>query len=138
VREGTVPLRTDRLIMATLCVGDSHVRRFRSFIGHSHSSRAHNISALQGVRYFGISGGKNSVRSHADRITTTVQHYAPRHVIFILGGNDLDSTSFDLDCFVFRLVTFLTQIRNQPTVRTVTILSLFGRQRTRTVPPRSV
>jgi lysophospholipase L1-like esterase len=77
------------------------------------------------------------MRAHADRITATIQRYAPRHVIVILGGNDLDSADpqFDLDCFVFRLVTFLTQIRNQPSVQAVTILSLFGRERTRSVHP---
>jgi lysophospholipase L1-like esterase len=66
-----------------------------------------------------------------------VRRFQPRHLIVCLGGNDLDVSDVDWDgeCVVAKLVSFLTQLKNTFSLQTVTVLSYFPRQRTRTTSP---
>jgi lysophospholipase L1-like esterase len=55
----------------------------------------------------------------------------------MIGGNDLDADDrhFDMDCFVHKLVAFLTHLRNRFQLQTVTLFSFFPRDRTRNSTP---
>ena len=121
--------------MTSLCVGDSHINRLKAYVGVSASSHVYNIAALEEVHYFGISGGRISNGLHLRKLYTEIQRRAPRHVIMMIGGNDIDTPDphFDVDCFVYRFVAFLTRIKNLHHVRSVTALSLLNRTRTRHV-----
>ena len=121
--------------MTSLCIGDSHINRFKAFVGKSLSSNVYNISSLQDVQYYGVSGGRVSKKEHLTLFHSAIHRFRPSHVIVVIGGNDLDSAEpdFDMNCVVFRLVTFLTQIKNFYHLRSVTVLSIFHRTCTRHV-----
>jgi lysophospholipase L1-like esterase len=121
--------------MSVLCVGDSHVLRLRAFVVNSAALRTFHGLPLGEVRYYGISRGKFHNNHYLRRIISAMQHHAPRHVIVLMGGNDLDSadTHFDVNSCVQKMISFSTVIRALPYVRDVTVLSILNRERTRFV-----
>lgn len=74
---------------------------------------------------------------HLGLLSSEVRHRRPQHLIVCLGGHDLDVTDWDwsAEWVVAKLVTFLTQLRNKFSLKTVTILSYIPRQRTRSISP---
>lgn len=102
------------LTMSTLIVGDSHVRRFRAFLGaHRSAYSVFNIYELKEMNYFGISGGLVSNSHHISLLTSAVRRFRPQHLIVFIGGNDLDSCDLDfsLECVVSKLTAYLTQLK---------------------------
>lgn len=118
--------------MSTLCIGDSHIKRLKSHLGVQSSASAFNIAGLSPVHFVGISGGLISCDRHLRNFSAAVNRFRPRHLIVCLGGNDLDTSEWNAECVITRLVTFLTQLKNTFLLKTVTVLSYFPRQRTRT------
>lgn len=124
--------------MSTLCIGDSHVKRLKSFLEvYKSSAAAYDISSLCSVNYFGISGGSVSCDHHLGLLSSVVRHHRPPHLIACLGGNDLDVADWDLsaECGVAKFITFLTQLRNRFLLKTVPFLSYIPRQSTRSISP---
>lgn len=124
--------------MSILCIGDSHVKRLKSFLDvYKSSTAAYDIASLCSVNYFGISGGSVSCDHHLGLLSSVVRHHRPPHLIACLGGNDLDVPAWDwsAECVVAKLITFLTQLGNRFLLKTVTILSYIPRQRTRSISP---
>lgn len=74
---------------------------------------------------------------HLGLLSGVVRHHRPQHLIVCLGGNDLDVADWDwsAECVVAKLVTFLTQLRNRFSLKTVTIFSYIPRQRTKSISP---
>lgn len=98
-------------IMTSLVIRDSHVNRLRQFIGPNRSSAVvFNIQELSTVKYFGISGGVVSNNEHLRKFSAIVRQNQPRHLIVILGCNDLDSPN-SVDCVLNKLIAFLTQLK---------------------------
>lgn len=124
--------------MSTLCIGDSHVKRLKFHLDvHNSSATAYDIVGLCSVNYFRISGRSVSCDRRLGLLTSVVRHHRPHHLIVCLGGNDLDAANRDwsAECVVAKLVTFFTQLRNRFSLKTVTILSYFPRERTRSISP---
>lgn len=121
--------------MTPLCIGDSHINRLKTFVGKTPSSIVYNVDSLSEVLYYGISGGRVSNPRHLVSLTFAVRRIRPNHVIVMMGSNDLDSADpfFDVECLVFRLIAFLTQLRNTNQLVSITVLSLFHREMTRFV-----
>lgn len=68
-------------VMTTLCVGDSHVNRLRSYIGtRIPSSSVFDISGLMNVKYYVISGTLISSDRHWSLITGAVRQHQPQYV----------------------------------------------------------
>ena len=122
--------------MTSLCFGDSHINRLKAFVRKSPSSDVYNISSLRDVNYYGVSGGRVSKKEHLTLFNSAIRRFRPTHVIVLIGGNDLDSAEpdFDVHCVVFKLVTFLTQIKKLYDLKSVTVLSIFHRTCIRHVP----
>lgn len=85
--------------------------------------------------YYGISGGRVSNHRHLVSLTFAVRRIRPCHVILMMESNDLDFADpyFDVECLVFRLIAFLTQLRNTNQLVSITVLSLFHREMNRFV-----
>lgn len=64
---------------------------------------------------------------HLGLLSSEMRHRRPQHLIVCLGGHDLDVTDWDwsAEWVVAKLVTFLTQLRNKFSLKTVTILIIF-------------
>ena len=92
---------------------DSHVNKI-AFVKKSPSSNVYNISSLQDVHYYGVSGGRVSKKEHLTLFHAAIRRFRPSHVIVHIGGTDLDSAQpdFNVKRDVLKLVTFLTQIKN--------------------------
>lgn len=118
--------------MTSICIGDSHKKRLKTFVGKTPSSIVYNVDSLSEVLYYGISGGRVSNHRHLLSLTFAVGRIRPCHVIMMMGSNDLDSTDlyFDVEFLVFRLIAFLTQLRNTNQLLSITVLSLFHRETT--------
>lgn len=117
--------------MTSLVIGDSHVNRLRQLIEPNRSSAdVFNIQELSTAEYFGISGGVVSNNEHLRKFSAIVSQNQPRHLIVILGGNDLDSPD-SVECVLNKLMAFLTQLKALFHIKSVTILSLFRRERRR-------
>lgn len=85
--------------------------------------------------YYGISGGRDFNHRHLVSLTFAVRRIRPCHVILMMESNDLDFADpyFDVECLVFRLIAFLTQLRNTNQLVSITVLSLFHQEITRFV-----
>lgn len=121
--------------MTSLVIGDSNVNRLRQFIKPNRSSAdVFNIQELSTVEYFGISGGVVSNNEHLRKFSAIVRQNQPSHLIVILGGYDLDSPD-SVECVLNKLIAFLTQWKVLFHIKSVIILSLFRRERTRHLSP---
>lgn len=100
--------------MTSLCIGDSHIKRLKKFVGKNPSSIVYSVDSLSKVIYYGIRGGRVSNHRHLVSLTSAVSRIRPSHVIVMMGSKELDSADpyFDVECLVFRLIAFLTQLRN--------------------------
>lgn len=123
-------------IMSTLIVGDSHVKRLKTFLGSRRSANfVFNIYELKEVNYFGISGGLVNNGHHLSLITSAVRRCRPQHLIVFIGGNDLDSSELDfsLECIVSKLTANVTQLKRCFHLKSVTVLSFLPREVTRNI-----
>lgn len=118
--------------MGTLLVGDSHVRRFENYVKGLLRNETFNISNLGIFDFCGISGGSIANHAHTRAIISAVRNTRPQHVIVNLGGNDLGSSE-DIECIISRLVSFASLLKRHFNIRTVAILSLMHRYRTRNI-----
>jgi lysophospholipase L1-like esterase len=122
--------------MTILCIGDSHVRRFHTFVGHGRaSSEIFNIANLPQVNFLGISGGAVNNSRHRETILAAVQHHRPTCLIVHIGGNDLDRREDSVDATIYGLVAFLTQLRRQFAIDKIMVMRLLPRERTRYIDP---
>lgn len=116
--------------ITTLCVGDSHVKRLKQFVGVAQpASITFRIANLKEVNYYGLSGGLINNSHHLRLISDAVSHFRPQHLIVFLGGNDLNSNlaHFDTECVITRLLAYLTQLDTRFRLQTVTVLSVIPR-----------
>lgn len=122
--------------MRTLLVGDSHVRRFENYVKGSLRNDTFIISDLGIFDFCGISGGSIANHAHTRAIISAVRNTRPQHgivnlrgntrpqhVIVNLRGNDLDSSE-DIECIIYRLVSFASLLKRQFHICTVVILVL--------------
>jgi hypothetical protein len=100
-------------------------------------SSVYNLDFVDRTSYFGISGGLVFNSQHLSAICSAVQRIRPDHLMVMIGGYDLDEDDrhFDMDCFVHKLVAFLTHLRNRFQLQTVTLYSFFPWDRTRNSTP---
>lgn len=96
-----------------------------TFVGKTPSSIVYIVDSLSEVLYYVISGGRVSNHRHLVSLTFAVSRIRPSHVIVMMGSNDLDSADpyFNVECLVFRLIAFLTQLRNTNILVSITMLS---------------
>lgn len=101
------------------------VTLYWGFVGKTPSSIVYNVDSLSEVLYHVISGGRVSNHRHLVSLTFAVSRIRPSHVIVMMGSNDLDSADpyFNVECLVFRLIAFLTQLRNTNILVSITVLS---------------
>lgn len=109
--------------MRTLLVGDSHVRRFENYAKGSLRNDTFIVSDLEIFDFCGISGGSIANHAHTRAIISAVRNTRPQHVIVNLGGNDLDSSE-DIECLIYRLLSFASLLKRQFHICTVVILVL--------------
>lgn len=122
--------------MSTLCIGDSHVKRLKTFLEvYKSNAAAYDIAGQCSVNYFGISGGSVSCDHHLGMLSSVVRHHRQQHLIVCLSDLDVADWDWSAECVVAKLVTFLTQLRNRFLLKTVPILSYIPRQRTRSISP---
>jgi hypothetical protein len=123
--------------MSYMCVGDSHIHKPRTFVSDCDPASVYNLDFVRSMSYFGISGGRVFNPQHLSAICSAVQCIRPDHLMVMNGCNDWDADDrhFDMDCFVHKLVAFLTHLRNCFHLQTVTLLSYFPRDRTRNSTP---
>jgi lysophospholipase L1-like esterase len=115
-----------------LCIGSSHIRRFSEFINPGRPS--HEVFDIQGlpqVHFHGISGARVGNPRHLREFSSVVRNLKPAHLIVHLGGNDLDSVQNNIEATIYGLLAFTSQLTNQHNLRSVTIIRLMLRQRTR-------
>lgn len=73
--------------MKSLCIGDSHINRLKTFVGKTPSSIVYNVDSLSEVLYYGISGGRVSKHRHLVSLTSAVRRIRPSHAIVMMGSN---------------------------------------------------
>jgi hypothetical protein len=89
------------------------------------------------VFFHGIGGARVGNPSHLREFESAVNHYRPAHLIVHFGGNDLDSNEDCVDTTIYGLISFVTLLKRQHNLRSVTIIRLLPRQRTRHVNART-
>jgi hypothetical protein len=119
--------------MSTLCIGDSHIRRFCDFVGLDRpASQIFEIAGLPPppVYFFGESGGSVTKQNYLESFKAAIDYYKPTNLIVFLGGNDLDSRDHLTEVTVHKIIAYLTYLKQYANLSDITALKF--------IPKRSI
>ena len=120
--------------MSTLCIGDSHIRRFGDFVGLDRpASQIFEIAGLPPVYFFGVSGGSVTRQNQLESFKAAIDYYKPTNLIVFLGGNDLDSREDSTEVTIHKLIAYLTHLKQYANLNDITVLKFIPRRSTRSV-----